>query len=57
VTVTTVDAIEFADWFARYALDRLPEDPDMHPGIHGHLTAARVQLRAALRLAATSRQE
>jgi hypothetical protein len=56
ITVTTLEAIEHADWFARYALDRLPDDPDAHPGIQGHLTAARVQLDAALKLAAPSQQ-
>ena len=57
VIATTVEVIEYADWFARYALDRLPDDPDAHPGIQGHLTAARVQLRAAHKHAASSRQE
>jgi hypothetical protein len=51
MSTTAVEAIEHADWFARYALDRIPEDPDAHPGIQGHLTAARVQLEAALKLA------
>jgi hypothetical protein len=53
MTATTVEAIEDANRLARYALDRLPNDPDAHPGIQGHLTAARVQLEAALKLAAT----
>jgi hypothetical protein len=57
MTATTVEAIEHADRFAHYALDRLPDDPDAHPGIKGHLTAARVQLEAALKLAATSQQQ
>jgi hypothetical protein len=52
-----LEAIEHAHWFARYAIDRLPERPDAHPGIHGHLTAARVQLEAALRLAAPGQEE
>jgi hypothetical protein len=53
MTATTVEAIEHAERFARYAVDRLlPDDPDAHPGIQGHLTAARVQLEAALKLAA-----
>jgi hypothetical protein len=50
---TTVEAIEHAESLARYALHRLPDDPAAHPGIQGHLTAARVQLEAALKLAAT----
>jgi hypothetical protein len=53
----TVEAIEHANRSARYALDRLSDDPDAHPGIQGHLTAARVQLEAALELAATSEQQ
>jgi hypothetical protein len=57
MTATTVEAIQQADWFARYALDRLPADPDAHPGIQGHLTAARVQLEAALKLTASSQQQ
>jgi hypothetical protein len=57
MTATTVEAIEHADRCARYALDRLPDDPDAHPGIQGHLTAARVQLEAALKLAAPRRQQ
>jgi hypothetical protein len=57
MTLTTVDAIERAHRFARHALDRLPHDPDAHPGIQGHLTAARNQLEAALKLAATSQQD
>jgi hypothetical protein len=54
MTLTTLAAIERADRFARHALDRLPDDPDAHPGVQGHLTAARIQLEAALKLAATS---
>jgi hypothetical protein len=57
MTPTAVDAIEHANRFARYALDRLPDDPDPHPGIQGHLTAARIQLEAALKLATTSQQQ
>jgi hypothetical protein len=56
-TPTTVEAIEHADWFVRYALDRLPDDADPHPGIQGHLTAARVQLEAALKLSGTGQQQ
>jgi hypothetical protein len=52
ITATTVEAIEHADRFARYAVDGLPHDQNAHPGIHAHLTAARVQLEAALKLAA-----
>jgi hypothetical protein len=50
MSVTVQEAIEHADWFDRYALDRL-NDHD-HPGVKGHLTAAHVQLVAALKLAA-----
>jgi hypothetical protein len=53
-TGTAVEAIERADRFARYAVERLPHDAEAHPGIQGHLTAARVHLEAALKLAATS---
>jgi hypothetical protein len=56
MNASTVEAIEHADWFARHALDRLADDGHAHPGIQGHLTAARVQLEAALRLAETSQQ-
>jgi hypothetical protein len=52
-----LEAIEYAGWFALYALDRLPDRPDAHPGIHGHLNAARVQLEAALSLAADSQEQ
>jgi hypothetical protein len=57
MTATTVEAIEHADRLARHALDRLADDPDAHPGIQGHLSAARVQLEAALRLAAAGEEQ
>jgi hypothetical protein len=57
ITATTVEAIEHAEWFARRALDRLADDPDAHAGIQGHLSAARVQLEAALRLVAAGEDE
>jgi hypothetical protein len=57
MTATTVEASEHADWFARYAFDRRSDDPDAHPGIQGHLTAARVHLEGAPKLAATSQRQ
>ena len=56
MTETGIEAIERAASFAGYALERLREDIDAHPGIRGHLTAACVQLEAALKLSAVSQQ-
>jgi hypothetical protein len=42
------DAAQLAAWYARYALDRLAEDPGrFHPGVRSHLAAARVEHEAA----------
>jgi hypothetical protein len=57
MTATTVEAIEHADWFVRYALDRLASDEGVHPGVQGHLAAARVQVEAALRLTALAEEQ
>jgi hypothetical protein len=39
-------AVEYARWWTAKALD-LAHEPDTHPGLIGHLTAADVQHRAA----------
>jgi hypothetical protein len=42
------DAAQLAAWYARYALDRLADDPGrFHPGVRSHLVAACVQHEAA----------
>jgi hypothetical protein len=42
------DAAQLAAWYARYALDRLVDDPGgSHPGVCLHLAAACVQHEAA----------
>jgi hypothetical protein len=51
------EAIERAVWLVRYVVDGLGDDADAHPGVRGHLIAARVQLEAALTLAATGRRQ
>jgi len=43
-------AVEYAAWWTRKALDLAAGEPDAHPGLVGHLTAADVQHRAAERL-------
>ena len=40
--------IERAAWYARYALDRLADDPGrFHPGVRSHIAAACVEHEAA----------
>jgi hypothetical protein len=42
------DAAQLAAWYARYALDRLADDPGrFHPGVRSHLAAACVEHAAA----------
>jgi hypothetical protein len=42
------DAAQLAAWYARYALDRLADDPGMfHPGVRSHLAAACIEHEAA----------
>jgi hypothetical protein len=42
------DAAQLAAWYARYALDRLVDDPrTFHPGVRSHLAAACVEHEAA----------
>jgi hypothetical protein len=49
--LTASDAAQLAAWYARYALDRLDDDPRrFHPGVRPHLTAACVQHDAAARV-------
>ena len=43
-------AVEYAAWWTRKALDLAAGERDAHPGLEGHLTAADVQHRAAERL-------
>lgn len=50
MSATVTEAVEHADWYARYALDRL--NGTEHPGLRGHLLASEVQLQAAMKLAA-----
>jgi len=40
-------AVEYAAWWTRKALDLAAGERDAHPGLEGHLTAADVQHRAA----------
>lgn len=49
VSCSFEQALWYAAWFTRYALDRAP-DADPHPGVIGHLTAGRTQLDAAQQL-------
>jgi hypothetical protein len=45
------DAVQLAAWYARYALDRLRDDPrKFHPALRSHLTAACVQHEAAAKV-------
>jgi hypothetical protein len=38
---SAADAAELAAWYARYALDRMGDDPrKFHPGVRSHLAAA-----------------
>jgi hypothetical protein len=57
MSVMTVEAIERAEWLVRDVVGRLGDDADAHAGVQGHLIAARVQLEAALTLAATGRRQ
>ena len=42
------DAAQLAAWYARYALDRLADDPGrFHPGVRSHIAAACVEHEAA----------
>ena len=42
------DAAQLAAWYARYALDRLADDPGRsHPGVRSHIAAACVEHEAA----------
>jgi hypothetical protein len=42
------DAAQLAAWYARFALDRLADDPGrFHPGVRSHLAAACVEHEAA----------
>ena len=46
--VSASDAARSVVWYARYALDRLVDDPGrFHPGVRSHLAAACVQHEAA----------
>ena len=39
--LTATDAALLAAWYARYALDRLDDEPcTLHPGVRSYLTAA-----------------
>lgn len=52
------EAAEQADWWCRYALDRLPGEGRLfHPGVGSHLTAARSQLLAVVELAHPDRDQ
>jgi hypothetical protein len=52
------DAAQLADWYTRYALDRLSDDPrTFHPGVRSHLTAARIQHDAVAKLLAPERDQ
>ena len=43
-TLSASDAAQLAAWYARYALDRLGDDPRrFHPAVRLHLTAACIQ--------------
>jgi hypothetical protein len=45
------DAAQLAAWYARYALDRLGDDPRrFHPGVRSHLVAACIQHDAAAKV-------
>jgi hypothetical protein len=42
------NAAQLAAWYARFALDRLADDPGrFHPGVRSHLAAACVEHEAA----------
>lgn len=50
MSATFREAVELAAWYTRYAIDRAPGEPDLHPGVVSHLTAARAQHDAAEQL-------
>lgn len=56
--VSASDAAPSAVWYARYALDRLVDDPGrFHPGVRSHLAAACVQHEAAAKALAVEHDQ